>query len=124
MSNITIETTLNVTETAKGQISQLIETNASKKDIPKDDLLLRIYVAGGGCSGVQFGMALTTESRTDDEIIAMSDFKIIVDPSSKPYVNDATIDFLDSDLGARFKITPSESMQSGGGCSCGAGGCC
>jgi len=69
------------------------------------------------------GFDKTTEARPDDETIRISDFKIIVDPMSKTHLNDSSIDFVNQDLGARFKITPSESLQVKSGCSCGAGGC-
>jgi iron-sulfur cluster assembly protein len=112
-----------ITEMAITKITDLIETNASKKGLEKNSLFLRVYVAGGGCSGVQYGMALTSDKRDDDEIISVSDVKIIVDPMSKSYLDGASVDFIDHELGARFKINPPENMATGGGCSCGAGGC-
>lgn len=112
-----------VTETAVSKINELIVTNAEKKGISKDSLFLRVYVSGGGCSGVQYGMALTSDKRDDDEIVDVSDIKIIVDPMSKSYLEGANVDFIEHELGARFKITPPENSSVGGGCSCGAGGC-
>lgn len=118
--------TINITvsELATSKITELIETNAAKKNLDKDSLFLRVYVAGGGCSGVQYGMALTSDKRDDDEIVQVSNIKIIVDPMSKTYLDGASVDFIDHELGARFKISPPENMQQGGGCSCGSGGGC
>jgi iron-sulfur cluster assembly protein len=118
--------TINITvsELASSKITELIETNAAKKNLDKDTLFLRVYVAGGGCSGVQYGMALTSDKREDDETVQVSDIKIIVDPMSKTYLDGATVDFIDHELGARFKISPPENLQQGGGCSCGSGGGC
>lgn len=123
--SIAIETKINVSETAVTKINELINKNAEQKGLDRDNLALRVYVAGGGCSGVQFGMALTSEIRPDDETILVSDFKIILDPMSKVQLDGASVDFVDHELGARFKITPSEQSQAsgGGGCACGAGGC-
>ena len=119
---------ITVTDMAKEKIVELIETNAAKKGLDKDSLFLRVYVAGGGCSGVQYGMALTSDKRDDDVIMDVSDIKIIVDPMSMTYVNGASVDFIDHELGARFKINPPENISLGGGCgtggcSCGSGGC-
>lgn len=116
-------TNLTVTEMAVSKINELIETNAAKKGLDKNTLFLRVYVAGGGCSGVQYGMALTTDKRDDDVVVEMSNIKIIVDPMSITYLDGASVDYIDQDLGARFKITPPENLSVGGGCSCGSGGC-
>ena len=117
-------TKISVSDLASTKITELIETNAAKKNLDKDTLFLRVYVAGGGCSGVQYGMALTSDKRDDDELIEVAQIKIIVDPMSKTYLDGATVDYIDHELGARFKITPPENLQMGGGCSCGSGGGC
>lgn len=120
-------TGITVTPMAVTKINDLITTNAEKKGLDKDTLFLRVYVAGGGCSGVQFGMALTSDKRDDDMVFDVSNIKLIVDPMSLSYVQGATVDFIDHELGARFKITPSDNVSMGGscgsGCSCGSGGC-
>ena len=116
-------TKITVSEIAATKITELIETNASKKNLDKDTLFLRVYVAGGGCSGVQYGMALTSDKRDDDDLVEVSNIKIIVDPMSKTYLDGASVDFIEHELGARFKISPPADLPIGGGCSCGAGGC-
>ena len=123
-----VQTNLTVTEMAVSKITELIDTNAAKKGLEKDSLFLRVYVAGGGCSGVQYGMALTTDKRDDDTIVDVSNIKIVVDPMSITYLDGASVDYIDHELGARFKITPPENLSMGsscgtGGCSCGSGGC-
>ncbi len=116
-------TNITVTEMAVSKITELIETNAAKKNLDKNTLYLRVYVAGGGCSGVQYGMALTSDKRDDDTVVEMSNIKIIVDPMSITYLDGASVDYIDHELGARFKITPPENLSMGNGCSCGSGGC-
>ena len=123
-----VQTNLTVTEMAVSKITELIDTNAAKKGLDKNSLFLRVYVAGGGCSGVQYGMALTSDKRDDDTIVDVSNIKIIVDPMSITYLDGASVDYIDHELGARFKITPPENLSMGsscgtGGCSCGSGGC-
>ena len=124
----TPQTNITVTDMAVTKITELIETNAAKKGLDKNSLFLRVYVAGGGCSGVQYGMALTSDKRDDDTVVDIQNIKLIVDPMSITYLDGASVDFIDHDLGARFKITPPENLSVGGGCSsggcsCGSGGC-
>lgn len=116
---------INITEAATVKITELIDTNAGAKNVSPDELFLRVYVAGGGCSGVQFGMALTSQKRDDDETINQSGIQLLVDPVSKTYLEGAEVDFISHELGPRFKITPSEDVMAQMGSSCGTcgGGC-
>src|SRR5258705_12354879 len=65
---------------------------------------LRVFVAGGGCSGMQYGMAFEGNPRPEDQIVEINGVKLIVDPVSLPYIAGARIDFLDSLLGGGFRI--------------------
>jgi len=109
-----------LTETAKEQINQIIDTNATKKGISPKGLYLRVYVAGGGCGGVQFGMAITSETRNDDIVLDNQGVQILVDRMSASYVEGAEVDYINHELGARFKINPRQDLNTGGG---GGGGC-
>lgn len=116
-----------ITQTAKEQISQIIETNAAKKGIGTNELYLRVYVAGGGCGGaVRFGMAITSERRNDDIIIDNDGMQIIVDRMSSEYVEGAEVDFIAHEMGARFKINARADLnvEAGGGGGGGCGGSC
>jgi iron-sulfur cluster assembly protein len=88
---------------------------------------LRIYVAGGGCCGVNFGMALDNNSQDTDIIIETNGVKIIVDQVSMEYLHGATIDFVnDPQQGQGFAINSpnarKQSQENGeegcAGCSC------
>jgi iron-sulfur cluster assembly accessory protein len=114
---------ITISETAKDQIYQIIESNAEKKEISSDELFLRVYVAGGGCGGIQYGMAITTEKREDDISITNDKINILIDKMSSNYLDGAEVDFIAHELGARFKINAPEHLQQnnsgcGGGCSC------
>ncbi len=65
---------------------------------------LRVYVAGIGCSGPQYGLAFDEEPREDDNIIESAGLKIFVDPNSLVYLEGATIDFVETPQGAGFKV--------------------
>ncbi|MEO0562379.1 MAG: iron-sulfur cluster assembly accessory protein, partial [Chloroflexota bacterium] len=96
----TVETMLmTVTPRAAATISNLLE----QREIPNH--ALRVFVSGGGCSGMQYGMAFEAEPReTDRVVVAQNGVKLIVDPTSLMYLEGATIDFVDSLMGGGFRI--------------------
>lgn len=106
----------------------------------KSEMAVRVYAqpGGGGCCGggggaVQFGMAFA-KPRSDDEVVKVDGFNLIVDPNSIPFVNGAVIDYVETLDESGFKITnptlpePDEAGRAGGCSSCGnsasAGGGC
>ncbi len=78
---------------------------------------LRIYVAGGGCSGFKYGMALDPEPAADDEVISFGDLRVFVDQMSLPYLKGANVDYVDDALlGQGFKVENPNAVSS---CGCG-----
>lgn len=104
---------------------------------------VRVFVAGGGCSGLSYGMQIADEPATADDLVFESGgVKVIVDVQSHQFLTGASIDFDDSLQGGGFKINnpnavkscgcgssfateESEGAAPGGGCGCGGsgGGC-
>jgi len=78
---------------------------------------LRIYVSGGGCSGLQYGMALDNNFRELDYSYEIDGVKAIVDEVSIQYISGATIDFVDDIMGSGFKI---ENPNASASCGCGS----
>jgi len=78
---------------------------------------LRVFVAGGGCSGLQYGMAFEAQAREFDTVVEQGDVKLFVDPTSLMYLGGASIDFVDSLMGGGFKI---ENPNSTSSCGCGS----
>jgi len=64
---------------------------------------LRVAVEGGGCSGFQYDIRLD-EPGTDDLVIEGEGQKVVVDAVSLPFLENATIDFTEELIGARFTI--------------------
>src|SRR5687767_9300954 len=87
---------------------------------------LRVYVAGGGCSGVNFGMALDNNIRDVDTTFEANGVKVVVDEVSIDYLRGATIDFVNDPVrGAGFAVdSPNAQAHSHGEESCGCGGSC
>ena len=79
-------------------------------------LALRIFVSGGGCSGMQYGMAFDDNRRPDDLVIQQDGVQIIVDDFSAPYIRGSQIDYVDSLMGAGFTVQNPNAVHS---CSCG-----
>src|SRR5260370_33518327 len=66
---------------------------------------LRVYVAGGGCSGFRYGMALDDAPSDEDFIHDFDGLKIYIDPQSSPYLDGASRDYVQTAMGPGFKRT-------------------
>jgi iron-sulfur cluster assembly accessory protein len=87
---------------------------------------LRVYVAGGGCCGVNFGMALDNNFRDVDTTFEIDGVKVVVDEVSKEYLHGATIDYVnDPERGAGFAVnSPNAHGHEHGECGCGGSCSC
>lgn len=128
---------ITLTDRAASEIRGLLEKQG------KNDALLRVFVAGGGCSGFQYGMSLEDAPMEGDREMDVNGVHVVIDPRSLMYIQGAEVDYVDSMMGGGFKIenpnavsscgcghsfTPKEgeaeeAVASGGGCgSCGSHG--
>ncbi len=103
--------TISLTEAAVNTVKNLLV----QKEVPNHGL--RVFVSGGGCSGMQYGMALEAEPRPYDHVIEKDGVKVFVDPTSMMYLSNATIDYEDSIMGGGFKIDNPNAVSS---CGCGS----
>jgi iron-sulfur cluster assembly protein len=110
MNIIEAVNTITLTDTAAAVVRNLLV----QKNVP--DYGLRVFVSGGGCSGLQYGMALEAEARPYDHVIEHTDVKIFIDPTSMMYLEGATIDYEESMMGGGFKI---ENPNAASSCGCG-----
>jgi iron-sulfur cluster assembly protein len=101
---------VNLTDEALVQLKTLLE----KEDNPK--LGLRVFVTGGGCSGLQYGMAFDDNLRDDDEVVETHGVKVVIDEFSRNYIGGSTIDYVDGLMGAGFTVQNPNAVKS---CSCG-----
>lgn len=91
---------------------------------------LRVYVAGGGCSGVNFGMALDNNIHDADMTFESGGVKVVIDEVSIDYLRGASIDFVnDPQRGAGFLVNSPNALASGHphgeeGCACGGSCSC
>lgn len=104
------ETVLTITPTAVAVIDNLLR----ERQIPEHGL--RVFVTGGGCSGMQYGMAFEETARDNDTVVQVDNVRLLVDPTSLVYLRGATIDFVDSLMGGGFRIDNPNAVSS---CGCG-----
>lgn len=78
--------------------------------------MLRISVNGGGCSGFQYAFDIAQDRAADDLAVEQDGATVLVDPTSLPYMEGATIDFVNDLIGQSFKI---ENPQATASCGCG-----
>ncbi|HLE91022.1 MAG TPA: iron-sulfur cluster assembly accessory protein [Anaerolineales bacterium] len=125
-----------LTQTEPATISLSVAASDAVKNILAERNLegyaLRVYVAGGGCCGVNFGMALDNNIRDVDTTFEANGVQVVVDEVSIDYLRGASIDFVNDPVrGAGFAVdSPSaQSHEHGhahgeGGCACGGSCSC
>ena len=69
-----------------------------------DDLKLRVFVTGGGCSGLQYGFTFDEIANEDDTVMEKNGVKLLINPMSYQYLVGAEIDYTEGLEGAQFVI--------------------
>ncbi len=77
---------------------------------------LRVFVSGGGCSGLQYGMAFDDKPRPIDVQLEQQGLRMVIDPQSLGLMSGASIDYIDSPTGGGFHI---DNPNAASGCGCG-----
>ncbi len=95
-------------------IEKIAEILAEENDLNKT---LRIFVQGGGCSGMSYGFAIEDDKNEDDFEIPAGSRIIVVDSISAQYVTGATVDYVEDLMGASFKISNPNAQTT---CGCGS----
>lgn len=108
------------------QLNQLISiTNKAVEQVKNirmeeengESLSLRIFVTGGGCSGLQYGFTFETDVNNDDLVIEKDGLKFLVDCMSITYLEGAEIDYSEDINGSQFVI---KNPQASTSCGCGS----
>jgi len=103
-----------LTEKAKQKVSELI--GDSRLSIPDREIFLRISVQPGGCSGLRYQTFFDYEKLDGDTDYNFEDFTLKVDKMSVPYLDGATLDFLDTIEKQGFTL---DNPNAEGSCACG-----
>lgn len=86
---------------------------------------IRVFVAGGGCGGMAYGMTYADETTPYDSVIEGSGYKVVIDAVALNYLRGCEIDFTNDTLNPSFVFNNVfESVGGTGTCGgCGGGGC-
>lgn len=101
---------ITITENATAKVADLMQEEAEAQ-------ALRIFVQGGGCSGMQYGFAWETDIAEDDFVIENNNVKVLVDSMSMQYLQGAIVDYKEDFDGANFTIQNPNAQTS---CGCGS----
>ena len=104
-------TALEVTDSAVAKVKSL------KAEEDNQELKLRVYVTGGGCSGFQYGFTFDEKIQDGDSEIEKCGVKLLVDPMSVQYLRGAEIDYQEGLEGAQFVIKNPNAKTT---CGCGS----
>lgn len=102
--------TVHLSDSAAQRILQLRELQNNP------NLKLRVHIAGGGCSGFQYGIALVDDVADDEVVFENNGAILVTDQTSLPFINGATVDFEKSMIKSAFKI---HNPNAASGCGCG-----
>lgn len=81
------------------------------------NLMLRVFVQGGGCSGMSYGFTFEEVQNEDDFDFAYEDVRVVVDSMSMQYLQDSSIDYKEDAMGASFVINNPQAQTT---CGCGS----
>lgn len=102
---------ITLTTTAVGKLQDIM----TEKGI--NSHALRVFVSGGGCSGLSYGMTFAEGPDIGDQTFDINGVQVVVDPGSIMYLDGAEIDYIDSLMGGGFRIENPNAVQS---CACGS----
>ncbi|KAB7623042.1 iron-sulfur cluster insertion protein ErpA [Alkalilimnicola sp. S0819] len=89
---------LDFSDNAARKVRELIEEEGNEQ------LKLRVYITGGGCSGFQYGFSFDENVEEGDTVLENGGVTLLVDPMSGQYLEGAEIDYVENIEGAQFVI--------------------
>jgi len=102
---------IELNESAVTKLKQLFEEEGNP------DLKLRVFVQGGGCSGMQYGFTFDEEQNEDDFDVSVNGVTLLVDSMSAQYLQGAKIKYTEDAMGASFSIDNPQAQTT---CGCGS----
>jgi len=102
---------ITITEPAVSKLQDILIEEANP------NLKLRVFVQGGGCSGMSYGFTLDEEQAEDDWDLDVNGVHVLVDSMSGGYLQGATIDYREDQYGSSFSISNPNAQTT---CGCGS----
>jgi len=110
MANVEQATPIDLTTAAEEKIRELLEEEAD------EELCLRVFVTGGGCSGFQYGFTFDDDRAEDDALIEKQGVRVLIDSLSYGYLVGSVLDYQEGLEGSRFAV-----KNPGASSTCGCG---
>ena len=104
-------TNINLSERAVRKVRELIDEEQN------EDLKLRVFITGGGCSGFQYGFTFDELQADDDTAVEREGVTVLVDPLSFQYLAGSEVDYTEGLEGSRFVVTNPNATTT---CGCGS----
>lgn len=101
---------IDLTENAAQKVKTLMENDGNEHSY------LRVFVTGGGCSGLSYGMTFEEKEEEGDQVMESQGVKVLVDEFSAPYLRGIQVDYAESLMGTGFVIQNPNAKSS---CACG-----
>ncbi len=101
---------IELTLAAEAKVRELLQEEAD------DELCLRVFVTGGGCSGFQYGFTFDDERAEDDTVLEHDGVRVLVDALSYSYLTGSVLDYQEGLEGSRFVVN-----NPGASSTCGCG---
>jgi iron-sulfur cluster insertion protein len=102
---------INLSSRAVGKVRELVEEEQN------NELKLRVFITGGGCSGFQYGFTFDELAAEDDTVIEEGGVTVLVDPMSFQYLSGSEVDYTEGLEGSRFVINNPNATTT---CGCGS----
>jgi len=102
---------INLTESAVNKVRKLVLEEEN------DELKLRVFITGGGCSGFQYGFTFDELAADDDTSVERDGVTVLVDPMSFQYLAGSEVDYVEGLEGSRFVINNPNASTT---CGCGS----
>jgi len=112
-----VRPSLNLTRAAQDKLAELLAGAGDEVQA------IRVFVAGGGCSGMGYGMTYADQIMDYDHVIDAEGCKVVVDAVAHNYLAGAEIDFVTDGLSPSFVFRNAYQPARTGGGGCGAAGC-
>ena len=103
-----------VIQISDGAVNKILSLANSEGD--SNNLNLRVYVTGGGCSGFQYGFSFDKVIDEEDTCITKDGANLVIDSLSLQYLEGSTVDYTEDLMGSKFVITNPNATTT---CGCG-----
>lgn len=109
---------MSITDTAIQKMAELLT------QVEEDVAGIRVFVHGGGCSGLSYGMTYAEEKLETDSMLGNEECRVMVDPVALGYLQGCEIDYREGPTGASFIFNNVFQSVGGSGACGGCGGAC